>query len=75
MSAQRIFSALGSILRQTGQTIDAIGLRLQGRFGYREGGACLRSLSAPVYSDLQCYTSQTNLSRWTLDDIRGPAFR
>ena len=43
MSAQKVFSALGSVLRQTGQTIDAIGLRLQGKFGYKEGGVNLRS--------------------------------
>ena len=48
MSAQKVFSALGSVLRQTGQTIDAIGLRLQGKFGYKEGGGNPQILTAPA---------------------------
>ncbi len=38
MSAQKIFKLFGSVARQTGQTLDSIGLKIQGQYGYKEGG-------------------------------------
>jgi hypothetical protein len=42
MSAQKILRGLGNIFRQTGQAIDTLGLKVQGKYGYKEGGECIR---------------------------------
>ncbi|EIE20136.1 gamma-carbonic anhydrase [Coccomyxa subellipsoidea C-169] len=47
MSAQKIFKLFGSVARQTGQTLDSIGLKIQGQYGYKEG--------VPTHQTLQGY--------------------
>lgn len=75
MSAQKILRLVGNVVRQTGQTLDAIGLKVQGKYGYKEGGtiqkknplsACWVAVSmtvCPHYLDLH-HLNDTLHCKW-----------
>ena len=59
MSAQKILKSLGGIIRQTGQALDTLGLSIQGKYGYKEGGEIMTSIF--TYSYVLAVTSNANL--------------
>ena len=67
MSAQKFLRLLGSVVRQTGQTLDSIGLKIQGKYGYKEGGMtqtnilCLLVGTVCPRSTLRLINSMSNL--------------
>lgn len=45
MSAQGLLRGLGSVVRKAGQALDSLGTAVQGKYGYKEGGAPLAECS------------------------------
>ena len=72
MSAQGLLRGLGSVVRKAGQALDSLGTAVQGKYGYKEGGAplaeCSQQQDCPCNptSQSRCHDSQLSLNTMSL---------